>query len=267
MRKFINYEFDNGLATVMIDNPPVNSLTKPVSEELCDLFDELQTYETSDKNSERKKVEVVVLSSIHNKNVFVAGADIGLFLNLRTKEDGLVLSRFYHQVINKIADFERPVICAIDGLALGGGTELALACDFRVAGESAVFALTEVCLGVLPGGGGTQRLARLVGPGQAKKMIFTGERITAAEAFRIGLIEKLAPKGEALAEARKIALTILSNSPSAIKHAKAAINTGLDSPLSAGLHIEQESFGEVCEIGDQIEGARAFLEKSKPRFS
>ncbi|MEJ2718275.1 MAG: enoyl-CoA hydratase/isomerase family protein, partial [Deltaproteobacteria bacterium] len=153
MGKLVHYEFDNGLAVVTIDNPPVNSLTVEMSNELKDVFQLLGALEVADPGFEKKRVEVVILSAVSTRSVFMAGADINLFLNLKTREDGENLIKFYHGVMNTIAEFERPVICAVDGLALGGGTEAALACDIRIAGSGAQFGLTEVALGVLPGGG------------------------------------------------------------------------------------------------------------------
>jgi enoyl-CoA hydratase len=266
MRKFVTYEFENGLAVVTINNPPVNSLTVATSNELKEVFEELRGLVIEDESSSKKKVEVVILTAVHHKGVFVAGADINLFLNVKTRSDGEELCRFYHGLINLVAEFKTPVICAIEGLASGGGTEVALACDMRIAGSGAQFGLTEVSLGVIPGGGGTQRLARLVGPGYAKKMIFTGERIDAQEAYRIGLIEKVVPQGQALEEAKNVARSILQNAPTAITYAKKAIDGGLDTTSQEGLLIERESLGFVCESGEQIEGAKAFLEKRKPRF-
>jgi len=204
---------------------------------------------------------------VNDKGVFIAGADINLFLNMKEREDGVRLASFYQSIINPISELGSPVICAINGLALGGGTEIALACDIRIASSNAQFGLTEVHLGVLPGGGGTQRLPRLIGPGKAKEMIFTGKRIDAEEALRIGLIEKLVPEGEALNEAKVMAQTVLGNAPTAIKCAKMAIDKGLDTTMKEGLLIEQKALGMACDSGEPAEGAKAFLEKREPRFT
>ena len=150
---------------------------------------------------------------------------------------------------------------------MGGGTEIALACDIRIAGANAEFGLTEVQLGVLSGGGETQRLSRLIGPGKAKEMIFTGKRINAEDALRIGLIEKLVPEGEALNEAKVMAKAMLKNAPTTIKCAKMAIDEGLNKTLKEGLFVEQKALGLACESGEQVEGAKAFLEKRKPKFT
>ncbi len=266
MSKLVSCEVENGLAVVTVDNPPVNSLTVEMSDDLQQVFQHLRSIGTEDRGPDVRPIQVVILTAVPHKGAFIAGADINLFLGLKTKKDGEDLAKYYHGVINTIADFDRPVLCAVEGLALGGGTELALACDIRIAGAKAQFGLTEVTLGVIPGGGGTQRLGRLVGPGQAKKMVFTGERIDAQEAFRIGLVEKLAPEGKALDEAKKMAFTIMGNAPTAVKCAKMAIDRGLNTTLTEGLMIEQEALGLVCESGEQLEGAAAFLAKRKPRF-
>jgi enoyl-CoA hydratase len=266
-RNYVNYEFNSGLAVVTIDNPPVNSMTIDMSNELRQVFEELKTLKVEDQHFEKTRVEVVVLTAVTHGGIFIAGGDINLFMDLKTRNDGEEISRFYHSVINPIAEFERPVICAIDGLALGGGTEVALACDIRIASPKAEFGLTEVQLGLFPAGGGTQRLPRLIGPGKAKKIIFTGERIDAEEALRIGLIEKLVPEGGVLSEAKKMAQAMLNNAPTAIKCAKMAIDEGLNSTLTKGLLIEEKALGEVCDGGEQLEGAKAFLEKRKPKFT
>jgi len=266
MRKFVNYELHNGLATVTVDNPPANALTKEVGNELRGIFEELKTLEVVNKGSESTKVKVVILTAVSHRGVFMAGADINLFLEIRGRDDGVELGRFYQGIINPIANFECPVICAVNGVALGGGTEVALACDIRVASTNAQFGLTEVRLGILPGGGGTQRLPRLIGTGKAKEMIFTGSRVSAEEALRIGLVEQVVPEGEALMEAKKMAQAILDNGHTAVKCAKMAINEGLDSTLTEGMLIEQKALGMACESGEAVEGAKAFLEKRKPKF-
>ncbi|OPX40423.1 MAG: hypothetical protein B1H11_00010 [Desulfobacteraceae bacterium 4484_190.1] len=266
MRKYVNYELDNGLAIVTVNNPPVNSLTEDMSNELRQVFEELKAIEDEDAGSGVSRVKVVILTAVNHKGVFIAGADINLFLSIKDRADGVRLGSFYQSIINPISESGSPVICAVNGLALGGGTEIALACDIRIASSNAEFGLTEVRLGVLPGGGGTQRLARLIGPGKAKQMIFTGKRINAEEALRIGLIEKLVPEGEALNEAKIMAQAMLDNAPTAIKCAKMAIDEGLDATMKEGLLIEQKALGMACDSGEPAEGARAFLEKRKPKF-
>ncbi len=266
MKKYVNYELEAGLAIVTIDNPPVNALTKETCNELLSVFKELKNIEIKNEKGEKSRVKVVILAAADHKGVFIAGADINMFLDLKTREDGEKLGEFCHEVMDPIAEFEAPVICAINGLALGGGTEISLACDIRIASENAEFGLTEVTLGVIPGGGGTQRLSRLIGAGKAKEMIFSGRRINVQEAFRMGLVERVVPRGEALNEAKQIAKQILKNSPSAVKHAKMAIDKGLNVGLAEGLKIERTALGLTCASGEQREGAQAFLEKRKPEF-
>lgn len=266
MRKYVNYKFEHGLAIVTVDNPPVNALTKETCDELMDVFHELKNIEVKNESGKKSRVKVVILTATEHKGVFIAGADINMFLELKTKEDGEKLCAFCHEIMDPIAGFEAPTICAINGLALGGGTEISLACDIRIASENAKFGLTEVKLGVIPGGGGTQRLSRLIGPGKAKEMIFSGKKIDAQEAYRIGLVEKVVPLGEVLNEAKRLAQQILNNSSSAIKSAKMAIDNGLDVGLSEGLRIEKSALGLTCARGEQLEGAQAFLEKRKPKF-
>jgi enoyl-CoA hydratase len=161
---------------------------------------------------------------------------------------------------------DKVVIAAVNGYALGGGCELAMACDIRVVAENARLGQPEVNLGIIPGYGGTQRLPRLVGEGRAKYLILTGEMITAQEAYRIGLADVLAPAGGALEEARKVARTIMSKGPVAVVLAKRAITRGLGMGLEEGLQLEADLFGDACRTEDKNEGTRAFLEKWPPQF-
>jgi enoyl-CoA hydratase/carnithine racemase len=257
MKDNVHCDIRGHMAFIEIDNPPVNALTTETTLQLKETFSDIKGNEN---------IRAVVLSSVAYKNVFVAGADINKFLSLETQEDGEELALFYQSAINEVADMPCPVICAVEGLALGGGCELSLACDIRIASKHSLFALTEVTLGVIPGGGGTQRMARLIGPGYAKYMIYTGMRIDAEEAHRVGLIEKIVPEGKALEEATAIAETIAKNAPAAVQCAKKAINEGLDSSLLEGLEIEKRQLGAATKSGEPREGAKAFLEKRKPKF-
>ena len=160
----------------------------------------------------------------------------------------------------------QPIIAAIRGFALGGGLELALACDIRIAGEDSLLGLTEVNLAIIPGGGGTQRLPRLVGRGKALEMILTGARIEAAEALRIGLIERMVPAGEALKAARELAATLAAKAPVALRYAKEAVVKGLAVPLEDGIRLEGDLSTFLRTTEDRLEGAKAFLEKRTPRW-
>ena len=196
---------------------------------------------------------------------FVAGADIGELKDLDT-QGGIDLSSKGTWLFKGIQDFPKPVIAAVNGFALGGGCELAMACDIRLASEKAKFGQPEVNLGIIPGYGGTQRLARLVGKGKAMQMILTGDMITAAEAHRIGLVDEVHPPEELMNKALEMANTIASKGPLAIRLAKECVNKGSDMPLADGLDFEKVNFGVTCGSVDGTEGCAAFLEKRKPAF-
>lgn len=249
------WQLEDGVAVVTINHPPVNALNRQVMQELDQCLDEI----AADANA-----KALVVTGAGEK-AFVAGADISEFPSL-TAELGEKMSAAGQAVLDKLEALGIPTIAAINGFALGGGCELSLACDIRVAAENARLGQPEVNLGVIPGYGGTQRLARVVGPGKAKELIFTGDHITAAEAYRIGLVDRLVAVGEALNEAKNLAHTILKKGPLAIKAAKKAINQGLDLPLKEGLKVEAALFGELCNSEDQKEGAKAFLEKRPAQF-
>lgn len=243
------------LAIVTINHPPVNALNSQVMELLEQSFDELVADES---------IGAVIITGAGEK-AFVAGADINEFTSL-SSTNGEQLSRRGQLIFQKIEDFPAPVIAAVNGFALGGGLELTLCCDIRVMAENARVGLPEVTLGIFPGYGGTQRLPRTVAPGKAKELIYTGDMIDAAEAYRIGLADRLVPPGEALPEARKIAKKILERGPIAIRLAKQAVNRGLSQPVSEGFKTEALLFGLLCDTEDQKEGAAAFLEKRPPVF-
>lgn len=255
MSELVKVLREGRLAIVTLNHPPVNALNSKVMEALENKFDEL---------AEDKTIGAVVLTGAGEK-AFVAGADISEFTTLST-ENGEKLSRRGQLIFQKIEDFPAPVIAAVNGFALGGGLELALSCDIRVVAENARVGLPEVTLAIFPGYGGTQRLPRTVGPGKAKELIYTGEMINAAEAYRIGLADHLVPPGEALAEARKIAEIILKRGPLAVRLAKEAVNRGLGGLIDEGYKIEAQLFGQLCDSEDQKEGAKAFLEKRPPLF-
>lgn len=254
MGKTVRYEIDNEIALLTLDNPPVNAFNKEMIDDISAAFQELKT----------KKLRVLILTGAGR--AFQAGADINMFLDLKTEEDGYNVGKMSQEMINNAADMDCPVIAAVNGLALGGGTELSLACDIRIASTTAVFGLTEVLYGVLPGGGGTQRMPRLIGPGRAKMLILSGKVIDANEAFTLGLVDSVVEPDQLMPEVMKLARQIAEKSPAAVKWAKKSINNGLDVPLTDGLMIEREYLGKLVAVGDQIEGATAFLEKRKPNF-
>jgi enoyl-CoA hydratase len=200
------------------------------------------------------------------EKAFVAGADISEMAGM----DALpakAWARLGQQVFSRIENFPRPVIAAVNGFALGGGCELAMACDIRLASDKAKFGQPEVNLGITPGFAGTQRLPRLVGRGYAKLMIFSGDVIDAAEALRIGLVDKVVPVDELLAAAKGLAARMIAKAPQAVSQAKQAINRGVEMESELGYAFEAEIFGMCFTTGDQKEGMRAFLEKRKPVFT
>ena len=196
---------------------------------------------------------------------FVAGADIGVMSSMSPVE----AKRFAEISNAAMALLDRspiPSIAAVNGFALGGGCEIALACDIRVAAENALFGFPEVSLGILPGMGGTQRLPRLLGPALAKELIFTGRRLDAREALAMGLVNRVVPRGEALNTARELASQIAANGPIAVRHAKAAANRALDVDLISGLEYETDQFALLFSTDDAREGMTAFMERRKPEF-
>lgn len=254
-REFISYEIEKATVIIVINRPPVNALNTALMNELGDVFEEI---------GRNANVRAVILTGAGGR-VFVAGADVNEILGYG-REEGADFSARGQKIINKIAKFNRPVICAVNGLALGGGCELAMACDIRVMSEKASMGQPEAGLGVMPGAGGTQRMPRLVSPGMAKLLLFTGDSISAQEALRLGLVEKVVPADQVLSAAKEVADKIAGKGPEAIRLIKRAINEGLDLPLSDALNLEGKLFGEVCGTADKKEGIMAFLEKRAPKY-
>ncbi|MDR3349792.1 MAG: enoyl-CoA hydratase/isomerase family protein [Acidaminococcales bacterium] len=246
---------DDFISTVTIDNPPINAIDARAVEDLDAAFSEL---------ANRENLRAVILASALKK-VFIAGADINQFIAWK-KKDGIMVTSRGHEVLRKIAHFSKPVICAINGVAFGGGLEIALACDIRVIDKKAQVGLPETGLGVVPGYGGTQRLPRLVGPGMAKKLILTAQAIGAEEAYRIGIAEVLAEAGECLAEARKMAERISAQAPLAISAGKRCVDFAMEESLEDGIKFEIQSVGELADTEDKTEGSSAFLEKRPAVF-
>ncbi|TLZ55282.1 MAG: hypothetical protein E6K17_05855 [Methanobacteriota archaeon] len=255
MAGFVRVEIKDRIALVTIDRPPVNALNSGVLKELTQTFEGLGL---------RKDVGVVILTGAGEK-AFVAGADI---TEMATKS-GLEMREFSELgggLGKAIERAPQPVIVAINGYALGGGCEIALACDIRIASERARISQPEVNLGIIPGFGGSQRLTRLVGAGWASEMILTGDMIDAATAERIGLVNHVVAHESLLEEARAIARRILEKGPRAVALAKAVIHQALETSLSAGLSFETEAFALAGATADKEEGMKAFLEKRKPAF-
>ena len=244
------------IAWVTLNRPEkLNALNNEVLEELEQIFADLE---------QDAKVGVVVLTGAGEK-AFVAGADIAELRTLDTAGARVQALRG-QAVYQRIESLPKPVIAAVNGFALGGGCELALACHIRIASETARFGLPEVSLGIIPGYGGTQRLARLVGKGVALDLILSGEMTPAAEALRMGLVSRVVPAADLLATAQKLARTILSRGPLALRSALAAVNEGLEMPQEQGLQYEAALFGLLAATQDMQEGMGAFLEKRAATF-
>lgn len=224
---------------------------------------ELKEFFTNAKNDEN--IGIVIITGFGQK-AFVAGTDIGE-LTVLGVDTGKEFAEGGQAIFDLIQHFGKPVIAAVNGYALGGGCELALACHIRIASENAKLGHPEVNLGTIPGYGGTQRLARLIGVGRATELILTGNQIDAQEALRIGLVNKIVPATELMPTAENIAKTILSKGQLAVRMALKALNASLETPLSEGLRVEATLFGECCGTADFKEGTKAFLEKRKPAFT
>jgi enoyl-CoA hydratase len=253
----ILYAVDAQVATVTLNRPDVhNAQNETLRRELHDIFGALSTDDV---------VKVIVVTGAGDR-AFSAGADIREFVAPASPTE----LRERRKRLDYRAMMERcpqPIIAAINGFALGGGLELALACDIRIAAETAQVGLTEVNLAIIPGGGGTQRLPRLIGRGKALEMILTGGRIPAAEALRIGLVERVVPAGDALKAATELARTMAEKAPIALRYAKEAVVKGLGMSLEDGLRLEGDLSTLLRTTEDRVEGAKAFLEKRKPRWT
>lgn len=251
------YEKRNGVGYVTVNRPAkLNALNHQVMEELLDCFQAL---------AKDDEVRVAVVTGAGEK-AFIAGADINE-LAVQSPIEGKETSLRGQKVLDFIENLGKPVIAAINGYALGGGCELAMACTLRVASENARLGQPEIKLGLIPGHAGTQRLPRLVGKGRALEIILTGEPITAQEAYRIGLVNQVVPQPELMAAAEKLAQKIAALAPLAIKFALEAVNHGLEMSEAEGQFLEATLFGLCCTTADMKEGTRAFLEKRPPKFT
>jgi enoyl-CoA hydratase/carnithine racemase len=252
----VKYEKKGLIAYVTVNRPKVlNALNTPTWTDLQAAFDDAKA---------DASVLGVILTGAGDK-AFIAGADISELADVDAygAEES---SRFGQGVLDFIEDLGKPVIAAINGFALGGGCETAMACTLRIAAEHAKFGQPEVKLGLLPGGGGTQRLPRLVGKGRALQLILTGETISAQEAYRIGLVNEVVPAAELIDRAEAILKQIAANAPIAVKFSLAAVNKGLETGQSEGLALEASHFGICAATQDKKEGTSAFLEKRAPKF-
>ena len=252
--EFITYEQEGFVGILTINRPKaLNALNSQVLDELNEAIDAIDVNET----------RALILTGAGDKS-FVAGADIGEMSTL-TKAEGEAFGKAGNDVFRKIETLPIPVIAAVNGFALGGGCEISMSCDIRLCSENAVFGQPEVGLGITPGFGGTQRLARIVGPGKAKQLIYTARNIKAAEAYRIGLVNEVYPLEELMPQAKKMAKGIAKNAPIAVRACKKAINEGLEVGMDEAIVIEEKLFGSCFETEDQKYGMAFFLDKNKEK--
>ena len=251
---FVKYEPKGNIAYLVIDREKaLNALNSQV---LADLDAALDAIDLD-------TVRCVIVRGAGEKS-FVAGADIAQMKDL-SKEEGEVFGKQGNDVMRKLESLPVPTIAAVGGYALGGGCELAMSCDFRICSDTAVFGQPETGLGITPGFGGTQRLARLVGPGMAKQMVYTARNIKADEALRIGLVNAVYTQEELLPAALKLAGKIAKNAPIAVRNCKKAINEGISKPIDEAVAVEEKLFGDCFETHDQVEGMQCFLSREKPK--
>ncbi|RMF36656.1 MAG: enoyl-CoA hydratase [Chloroflexi bacterium] len=253
----VRIAIEGRVATLTIDHPPVNAFNRQTLQELDAALDELL---------ENPEVKAIVIAGA-GQYAFVAGADINEIAAIKSREEAEEMLRLGHRVFGKIERSPKPVIAAIHAACLGGGLEMAMACHFRIAGDRARLGQPEINLGIIPGWGGTQRLPRLVGKTKALEMILTGDPITAQEAYRIGLVNKVVPGNAVLKTARDLARKIASKGAVAVQAGMTAVSEGLEAPtLEEGLEVELAQFLRLTETEDMREGVTAFLEKRQPKF-
>ena len=251
---YILYEQNGNVATITINREKaLNALNSQVLDELNATLDAVDL----------ATVRCLVITGAGSKS-FVAGADIGS-MSTMTKAEGEAFGKLGNDVFLMIESFPLPVIAAVNGFALGGGNELAMSCDIRLCSDNAVFGQPEVGLGITPGFGGTQRLARLVGMGMAKQLVYSALNIKADEALRIGLVNAVYTQEELLPAALKLAGKIAKNAPIAVRNCKKAINDGISLPIEKAVEVEEKLFGDCFETHDQKEGMACFLSREKPK--
>ncbi len=254
--QYVKVAVEERVAVVTIDHPPVNALSRAVVQELGQAVETLKT---------DAAVKVVIITGAGSL-AFVAGADIKEIAKINSKEQAIDLARQGQAVFNKIENLEKPVICAVNAICLGGGMELAMACHMRIASDKAKFGQPEILLGIIPGFGGTQRLLRLCGSPKAREIILTGDQISAKDALDIGLVNQVVPEGRLLKEAVGLAKKIAFRPQVAVRLILRAIKEGVEISLVKGLELEANLFGEISQTEDMKEGVRAFVEKRQPKF-
>lgn len=255
--KLVNLTLEENIAVVIIDNPPMNVLSAWVVEELHDCLREINN---------NSNCRAMVVSGAGEK-AFMAGADIKEFVEIiKLSLSPQAYIKKIHDALNYLEDLPIPTLAAINGYALGGGLELSLACDIRIASEKALLGVPEIKLGLYPGGGGTQRLPRLIGTSLAKEMLFTGEPFTAEESLSIGLVNRVVPHSEILNAAKKLAHLLASRPGIAMRLLKETVNRGINSSLEEGLIVERDLLERAFQTEDAREGVFSFLEKREAQF-
>ena len=255
MGEFVTLQISDGIGTIRLDRPPMNPLNTQVQEELR---------EAAHSAAGADEIKAIVVYG--GEKVFAAGADISEFTEL-TYQDMAVRAGALSSAFDAVARIPKPVVAAITGYALGGGCELALACDWRVVADDAKLGQPEIKLGIIPGAGGTQRLARLIGPAKAKDLIFSGRMVDAEEALRIGLADRVAPAAEVYASALALVRPYVTGPSLALRAAKQAVDGGLNLDLASGLALESQLFAGLFATDDRVEGTTAFVAKRKPTFT
>jgi enoyl-CoA hydratase/carnithine racemase len=259
MAEFIRYTIEDKVAVVVVDHPPVNALNPQTLQELSAAFDELTA---------NPDVKVIVITG-GGQLAFIAGADLGVIggiVKSRNLAEGSAMIELGQTVYNKIENSNKPVIAAINGVCLGGGLELAMACHMRICGDRVRLGQPEINLGIIPGWGGTQRLPRIVGVAKATELILTGDQLTAQQAMQLRLVNMVVPGGEVMRQAKGLAAKIANKSAVAVAAAMTAIRAGLDADLPDGLTAERAQFDIVTASADALEGVSAFLEKREAKF-